>query len=111
MATNVMVGAFKGVETVAFYFHANHGDMGYKQTTVAMKSSARIVELSSLWQTSGIRAERIGEWIILFRPKETIEASQIPSFLNDCRNLLGISKITRTSNHRSSTQVDPRGQE
>jgi hypothetical protein len=82
------VGTFKGVETVAFYFHANHGEMGYKQTTVAMKSSIPIVELTSLWQSSGIRAERIGDWIVMFRPKETIEDTQLPRFLDDCRNLL-----------------------
>jgi hypothetical protein len=88
LATNVIVGTFKGVETVAFYFHANHGEMGYKQTTVAMESNTPIVELSSLWQACGIRAERIGEWIVMFRPKETIEDTQLPRFLDDCRNLL-----------------------
>jgi hypothetical protein len=88
MATNVIVGTFKGVETIAFYFHANHGEMGYKQTTVAMKSSTPIVELTGLWQSSGIHAERIGEWIVMFRPKETIEGAQLPRFLDDCRNLL-----------------------
>jgi hypothetical protein len=88
LATNVIMGTFKRVETAVFHFHANHGEVGYKQTTVAMKSSAPVVELSSLWQGSGIRAERIGEWIVMFRPKETIAPSQIPSFLDDCRNLL-----------------------
>jgi hypothetical protein len=88
MATNVIAGTFKGVETAAFYFHANHGEVGYKQTTVAMKSSTPIAELSSIWQASGMRAERIGEWIVMFRPQETIEATQIPRFLDDCRNLL-----------------------
>ncbi len=88
MATNVIVGTFKGVETAAFYFHANHGEVGYEQTTVAMKSNTPIAELSSIWQASGIRAERIGEWIVMFRPKETVEATQIPLFLDNCRNLL-----------------------
>jgi hypothetical protein len=88
IATNVIAGTFKGVETVALYFHANHGEMGYKQTTVAMKSSTPLAELTSLWQSSGIRAERIGEWIVMFRPKETIENTQLPHFLDDCRNLL-----------------------
>jgi hypothetical protein len=88
MATNVIAGAFKGVETAAFHFHANHGEVGYKQTTVAMKSSVPVVELSSLWQGSGIHAERIGEWIVIFRPKETIAPAQIPSFLDDCGKLL-----------------------
>src|SRR5947207_14581622 len=35
LATNVILGAFKGIETAAFHFHANHGEVGYKQTTVA----------------------------------------------------------------------------
>lgn len=88
VATNVIAGIFKGDETAVFHFHANHGEMGYKQTTVAIKSGAPITELSSLWQGSGIRAERIAEWIVMFRPKETIAPSQIRSFLDDCRNLI-----------------------
>jgi hypothetical protein len=88
VATNVIVGTFKGVETIAFYFHANHGDVGYKQTTVAMKSSSPITDLTSLWQASGIRAERIGEWIVMFRPKEAVDDTQIVRLLDDCRHLL-----------------------
>jgi hypothetical protein len=88
MATNVIAGNFKGVETAVLHFHANHGEVGYKQTTVAMKSSAPVVELSSLWQSSGIRAERIGEWIVMFREKETLATAQIPGFLDDCRSLV-----------------------
>jgi hypothetical protein len=56
IATNVIVGTFKGVETVALYFHANHGEVGYKQTTVAMKSSTPIVDVKPLavfWDTRG----------------------------------------------------------
>jgi len=55
---------------------------------VAMKSSVPVAELSSFWQVSGIRAEKIGEWIVMYRPKETMPPSQIPNFLDDCRNLL-----------------------
>lgn len=88
IATNVIAGTLKGIETIAFHFHANHGEVGYKQTTVAMKSSAPVVELSSLWQSSGICAERVGEWIVMFRSREAIAPSQIPHFLDDCRNLL-----------------------
>ena len=88
LAANVILGTFKGIETATFYFHANHGDVGYEQTTVAIKSNVSVVELSSLWRGSGIHAERVGEWIVMFRPKETITPAQIPSFLGDCRNLL-----------------------
>jgi len=88
MVTNVIAGTFKGVETAVFYFHANHGEVGYEQTTVAMKVQTPIVELSSLWQASGIRAERIGGWIVMFRPKEAIASAQILNFLDDCRNLV-----------------------
>jgi hypothetical protein len=88
MATNVIAGDFKALETVVFYFHANRGEVGYKQTTVAMKSSAPVAELSSFWPVSGIRAEKIGEWIVMYRPKETMPPSQIPNLLDDCRNLL-----------------------
>jgi hypothetical protein len=88
VATNVITGTFRGNETAVFYVHANHGEVGYKQTTVAIKSAAPIAELSSLWQGSGIQAERIAEWIVMFRPKETITPSQIRSFLDDCMNLI-----------------------
>ena len=88
VATNVIMGSFKDVEAAVFHFHANHGEVGYKQTTVAMKSNAPVAQGSSLSQSSGIHAERIGDWIVMFRPKETIAPGQIPSFLDDCRNLL-----------------------
>ena len=86
--TNVIEGGFKGLQTAVFYFHANHGEVGYKQTTVAMKSGAPIVDLSTLWRSSGIHVERIDEWVVMFRPKEEIAPAQIPSFLDDCWNLL-----------------------
>ena len=88
VVTNVIAGAFKGVDTAVFCFHANHGEVGYKQTTVGMRSSVPVVELSDLWRASGIRAERIGGWIVMFRPKEKIAAAEIAGFLDDCAGLL-----------------------
>ena len=86
--TNVITGTFRGHETAVFHFHANHGEMGYKQTTVAIKSDAPIVGMSSFWQGSGILAERIGEWIVMFRPRDTVAPPRIRGFLDDCVHLV-----------------------
>ena len=86
--TNVIAGSYNGMESAVFHFHANHGEMGYKQTTAAVKSGTPIAQLSSLWIASGIVAERVGDWIVMFRPKETIAPPEIPGFLDDCGKLL-----------------------
>jgi hypothetical protein len=88
LATNVIVGALEGVDTVLFRFHANHGDVGYKQTVVAMKSTVPIVELSSLWRASGIHTEKIDDWILMFRAREEVPVVELRSFLENCRTLL-----------------------
>lgn len=89
VATNVMRGIFKDVDTIVLYFHANHGDVGYKQTIVAMKSDRPIHdEFPSLWITSEIKSERVGRWILLYRPKEVIPAKELSGFLEACWRVL-----------------------
>jgi hypothetical protein len=85
--SNVILGVFEGVETVAFDFE-HRDDFGYTQTVVAMKSNAHISTLPTLLQASEIRAEWVGEWIVMFRPKEEIELHELPAFLADCRMLV-----------------------
>lgn len=92
VTTNAIAGSLKGLDSVAFHLHANHGEMGYKQTTVAIKSPVPLREFSALWKASGIQAERIGEWLILYRPRETVSPELLPAFLDDCFNLLSYLK-------------------
>ena len=53
-----------------------------------MKSNVPVAELSSLWQASGTHAERIGEWIVVFRPQELVPPAGVPDFLANCRDLI-----------------------
>jgi hypothetical protein len=85
--SNVVLGVFEGAETVAFDFE-RRDDFGYTQTVVAMKSNARISTLPTLLQVSKITAERVGDWIVMFRPKEEIGLKELPALLADCRVLL-----------------------
>lgn len=85
--SNVILGIFEGVETVVFDFE-HRDDFGFTQTVVAMKSNVTISTLPALLHSSEIRAERVGDWIVMFRPKEEIELKELPALLADCRVLL-----------------------
>jgi hypothetical protein len=85
--SSVVVGVFEGVETVAFDFE-HRDDFGYTQTVVAMKSNTPISTLPPLLQSSEIRVERVGDWIVMFRPKEEIGSKELSALVADCRVLL-----------------------
>jgi hypothetical protein len=86
-SSNVILGVFEGVETVAFDFE-HRSDFGYTQTVVAMKSDSSISALPTLLRVSEIRAERVGEWVVMFRPKENIPLEKLSAMLVDCRILI-----------------------
>lgn len=86
--SNVLVGSFENRQTAVFDFHANHGDMGYTQTVVAMTSKAHSAKRSALWEASEIRCEKIGDWIILYREREEVPVKAMPEFLTWCSQLV-----------------------
>jgi hypothetical protein len=106
--SNVVLGGFEGVETVAFDFE-HRDDFGYTQTVVAMKSNARISTLPTLLQASKITAERVGDWIVMFRPKEEIGLKGLPALLADCRVLLRCFEDKQAGAHETRGPSTPVG--
>jgi hypothetical protein len=88
MTSNVISGMYDGLEMAILDYHANHGELGYKQTVVASRSDISVREMTGLWKFSGISAERIGDWVIMFRPKQEIPVDHVTPFVIDCRGLL-----------------------
>jgi hypothetical protein len=86
--SNVLSGPYQNREVVVFDFHANHGDVGYKQTTVAIKSQASVESTSTLWRSSEIECQKIGEWIVMYRERKELPVAQIPEFLGTCKQLV-----------------------
>jgi hypothetical protein len=86
--SNVWIGDFENRETVVFDFHANHGDVGYKQTVVAVKSQCKIPSMSTLWTASEIHCLSLGAWIIMYRERAEIHARNLKEFLHDCSEMM-----------------------
>lgn len=93
---NVMHGTFQGLSTVIFDHHSN-GEAGYIQTVAAMRSSVEGAELGTLWKASELTVRRVGEWILIYRPKVQVQSGEIPAFLTDCANLLTAMEDKQTS--------------
>ena len=88
IVSNILLGNREGRETVAFDFHANHGDVSYIQTTVAVRSFAPVGHTSTIWNISEIECESVGPWIILYRKREQIPIKSFPDFLRACSLLV-----------------------
>jgi hypothetical protein len=86
--SNVLSGNFENRQMAVFDFHANHGDVGYKQTTAAVVSDSSIEPMSHLWKAAEIQCETIGNWIIMYRSREQLSVKAIPEFLTACRQLV-----------------------
>lgn len=87
-ASNVISSVVDGEEVAIFDYHANHGDVGYNQTVLAARSEVPLADLGTFWRASGLSAERLGGWIIVFRPKEEVRVENLPAFISECRSFL-----------------------
>ena len=92
LVSNAMTGNFQDIQMVIFDHHANHGDLSYKQTIAAWNSPKHIGvlngELGVFGRNSGICSERIGEWLLMYRPKEEVSPEDAVDFLKDCSSML-----------------------
>lgn len=86
--SNVSVGTFDNRETVIFDFHANHGDVGYKQSIVAVKSQCSIPTMTTIWKASEIQCLRLGEWIIMYRQRVEVPVRKAKEFVDECSELM-----------------------
>lgn len=91
LISRTFAGAFRGVETIVFESRGFRGDMSYEQTTVAFRSQAQITH-TNLLNSAGLKAERVGQWLILFRPNKLIRGSDIAGFVADCWSLVQYSE-------------------
>jgi hypothetical protein len=64
------------------------GDFGYWQTVVAFRTSVPLRRLSTLWRASELSCERLGNYLLVYRPRTEISSKALPSFVEDCRGLL-----------------------
>ena len=85
---NVSIGEFHGRRTMILDYHANHGDVGYKQSIVAFKSQCRIPSLPSLWRAAEIRCFRLGAWVTMYREREEVSVGKMEGFVTDCSELM-----------------------
>lgn len=95
--TNIFVGNFGDLDIATFCHIHHNGDFSYEQTLMAIKSDVLIAPLSTLWQASEIRAERVGGWILLFRLKELVKPSEFLGFLSACMGLVRYFKDQKKS--------------
>ena len=86
-ATSVWSGSFDDRETIIFEFRT-HGDFGYSQTIMAVKSSCEIPQLSTLWRASEIECLRLGAYILMYREQVEIPDRKLRSFIEDCSGLM-----------------------
>jgi hypothetical protein len=85
--SGVIAGPLDGVQEWIFLCHVP-GDFGYWQTVVAFKTPVPLRRLSTLWRASELSCERLGNYLLVYRPRMEISPKAIASFLEDCRGLL-----------------------
>jgi hypothetical protein len=85
--SRVIAGSLDQVQEWTFLCHVP-GDFGYWQTVVAFKTPVPLRRLSTLWRASELSCERLGNYLLVYRPRTEISPKAIPSFVEDCRGLL-----------------------
>jgi hypothetical protein len=86
--SRVTAGPSDQVQEWTFLCHVP-GDFGYWQTVVAFKTPVPLRKLSTLWRASELACERLGNYLLVYRPRTEISPKAIQSFVEDCRALLG----------------------
>jgi len=66
LISNVKVGVRGGHEYVVFEYDSNSGETAHTDTVVAIKAESPKTPTTSLSRTSGLKLERVGEWIFAF---------------------------------------------
>lgn len=84
--SNLVVGVLNGVETSVCDFHADRGKHGYVQTVIALKLGHVDVS-STLWSGYHLQVEKVGDWIMIFKPKTKLPIAEIEPLIADSRRL------------------------
>jgi hypothetical protein len=80
---NVDVFEIDGIGAATFLCHVP-GDFGYSQTVVAFRSPVAVTGMSALWKACEIVCERLGDWIVMYRPRTEVSPRTLSSFIDDC---------------------------
>ena len=89
---NVSCGTHRSYEYVAFDYDSQSGDMSHTETIVAIKTDARRIPDTNLSHASGLRLERVDEWVFAFEPRRMVYRDRIQDFVNDIINLFEYAK-------------------
>ena len=107
---NVITGEYGGRDIAVINYNANHGDVGYKQTTVAIRSengaaSLPSIRISSLWRASEIAYEDLGNWAIFYRKRETVSVPKLAEFVRDCDGMyLHLVSLKQADQHTADVR-------
>jgi hypothetical protein len=88
LISNVNVGARDGHEWVVFEYDSNSGETAHTDTVVAIKAESPKMPTTSLSRTSGLKLERVGEWIFAFEPERRVDSDEIDRLIDDVLKLL-----------------------
>ena len=89
--SGVTKGAREGSEYVVFDYETSLGEMSYKQTVVAIRTTLAETT-SNLARASGLHFERAGEWLLVFEPKHVVSSDKQFDFIRDSFDLLNYSR-------------------
>jgi hypothetical protein len=89
--SRVTAGLSDQIQEWTFLCHVPR-DFGYWQTVVAFKTPVPLRELSTLWRAAELACERLGNYLLVYRPRTEISSKVIQLFVEDCRGLLGYLK-------------------
>jgi hypothetical protein len=91
-AFNVKAGVKGSHEYVAFDYDSNSGETAHTETVVAIKTTSPKAPATSLSSASGLRLERVGDWIFAFEAGRWIRPAELDALLDDILNLLEYAK-------------------
>lgn len=92
LVSNVNVGARDGHEYVVFEYDSNSGETAHTDTVVAIKAESPKTPTTGLSRTSGLKLERVGEWIFAFEPERRVASDEIEGLIDDVLKLLEYAK-------------------
>jgi hypothetical protein len=89
---NVKTGTHCSYEYFAFDYDTQSGDMPHTETIVAIKTTSPRSPATDLSRASGLRLERVGEWIFAFEAQRIISHNKIDTMVDDVIKLLEYAK-------------------
>lgn len=90
--SNVQTGSRDGLDYVVFDYDTNSGETAHTDTVLAIKAGSPKTPTTNLSRASGLRLERVGDWIFAFEPERRISPDKIEELVDDVLKLLEYAK-------------------